>query len=455
MRHMKRLGAVIQGGLRYRRRAGTNRWELALNKIMDNKGGGSSGRKRTWLLVGASVACFIGFLFALLMAFQDNLFRWHINPRVPFQTYTPPPSPDYAKDDSWAARPETAPPGAWETPWGVDVFFIHPTTYYSSRHWNAPIDHAASADRVTQSALPNHAGPFGRAGELYAPRYRQATLLTELNFGDDARRALELAYTDITQAFSHYLEHDNQGRAIMLVGVGQGGLHAQRLLAEEFSSPDMQERLVAAWFIDAATPMSLFKEQFSGFSACERKDEFGCVISWGAHARGQPHEAERFRDRSKVWTPNGVLRDTRGEDLLCVNPLTWRTDTAAAPRRQHRGGASATGLTPQESPAILPTAVATQCHNGALAVSRPKENQLRRGSGIGTRFKSPDFNIFYADIEANALLRAQTASAWLDENAPKPAPPLPPMESISIVPVTEVLDQEVNPSARPQAESDQ
>src|SRR6185295_17867664 len=123
-------------------------------------------------------------LTAMGLAFQDSLFRMAVTPPGHFATSPAPPRPDYSKAEAWALRPAQPPPGGWEKPWGVDVFFIHPTTAYSAE-WNARIDDKASDERLASRILPNHAGPFLQVGPVYAPRYRQAALHAEIDVGGE------------------------------------------------------------------------------------------------------------------------------------------------------------------------------------------------------------------------------------------------------------------------------
>ncbi|MEM6626616.1 MAG: DUF3089 domain-containing protein [Pseudomonadota bacterium] len=398
---------------------------------------------RTWAII---LACALILLFALgLIGFRNNLFRWTINPQSPYQTYIPPDAPDYADPESWALRPETQPPGAWERPWGVDVFFIHPTSDYDGDEWNAPIDDPEAADRLDQSVLPNHARPFGAAGPIYAPRFRQATLFANLTLRDDADQALELAYADVLSAFDAYMAADNRGRALLVAGVGQGGLMAQKLLADRFQDEPNRTLLVAAYIIDAAVPLDAFETSLSTLAPCRTPQDIQCVISWSAVTDGDSQDAERVRNRFRTWTPEGDLISVTGQRLLCVNPLLWTDTGDFAPNRIHRGGARAAGLEPEMEPAILPNAVSAQCIDSVLVVDNPRDGELRRPLGFGARFKTPNFNLFYADIAANAGARARLASAWLDENGQKPAPPLPPLRSIDIAPIRKVGEVPAQP----------
>lgn len=60
---------------------------------------------------------------------------------------------------------------------------------------------------------------------------------------------LELAYRDISAAFSWYLEHENQGRPIILAGFSQGADMCYRLLQEYFGDEELYARLVAVYAI--------------------------------------------------------------------------------------------------------------------------------------------------------------------------------------------------------------
>ena len=94
--------------------------------------------RRMALIGGGVVAGGESSLAAVL--FQDALFRISITPSGHFAEEPAPPRPDYAKPEAWALRPAQPPPGGWETPWGIDIFFIHPTSAYSGAGWNAAID---------------------------------------------------------------------------------------------------------------------------------------------------------------------------------------------------------------------------------------------------------------------------------------------------------------------------
>src|SRR3546814_3177453 len=92
---------------------------------------------------------------------------------------------DWSSDvcSSDLARPDIRQnnPALW-TPAGVTtdgsgqaaIFFIHPTSYLERSKWNAPLDDKESADRA-RLFIQGQASAFNNAGQIWAPRYRQAT----------------------------------------------------------------------------------------------------------------------------------------------------------------------------------------------------------------------------------------------------------------------------------------
>jgi hypothetical protein len=386
------------------------------------------GRMQVMALVGVVVVLGIG---ALLM--QDAWFRMAVHPSGRFATSKTPKAPDYANKDAWAIIPDAPPPGAWETPWGVDVFFIHSTSAYAGDTWNEEIDNPVSKARLDDHILPNQAAPFLKAGPVYAPRYREAALDAELNVGTDTDGAFEIAYDDVLAAFDVYLKDHNRGRGIIVAGVGQGGLYAIRLVKERFQSGDLKDHLAAAYIIDAALPADMIGKDVSQ-PVCAAHDAIHCLVAWKAALADDAGAQKRFLNRFPTWTADNKIVASKGRATVCVNPLTWTTDTAIAPRNAHRGGAKAMNATDLD-PQILAGTVSTRCAGGVLAVDRPASPALQPSAGWGAAYKTQEYNPFYADIAFNAAERARTASAWLDENARKPALPLPPIQALGDAPI--------------------
>lgn len=350
------------------------------------------------------------FLVVLLALFafvrRDDIRLAAMDPGKPFQIYTPPPAPDYDRPTDWALLPGTPP-----RPGEADVFFLGPTTYSGAAHWNGPIDDPDSAEVFRRVMAPNHAGPFAAAGRVFAPRYRQAGLYSLTTLREDAREARRFAYSDARAAFLNFLSRTGD-RPVVVVGIEQGGDLVARLLAEMGSTPSVQDRLVAAWIIDAVVPADA-----PPLRPCTTPKDTGCLAAWAWAYEGDERRARDLQDRSLVWS---------GEDLvnlgerrpLCYNPLLRAVSAAAAPSRLARGATNATGLEWGARPPFVTRQVGAQCRDGILRVSRPEARMLRPGGSWEDRLRTPGFNLFYADTEADARTRLAAFNAIRRPSSP-------------------------------------
>lgn len=358
------------------------------------------GRRRPirWLaLLILSVVLLVGVATGV---FWDDLMKTSLDPKVPFQTYKPPPAPDYAQRDAWALLPSHPDrPGADEPV--ADVFFIAPTTFDGGRHWNAPIGDD-KADRIFKRVMaPNYAGPFLKVGRLFSPRYREASLYSLLTLNEDARAARAFAYGDVQRAFRVYLERYNHGRPIVIVGLEQGGVLAERLLAEAVAAdPSVRGRLAVAYLGETAVPADA-----PPLPPCKVRGEPGCLASWISVSEGQFQRARILLDRALVWGPGGELVNLDDRPALCFNPILGRVTNELAPARLHLGAANATGLEWDARPGFMARQVSAQCQDGVLFVSKPKSKSLERQGNWADRRRVPGFNLFYADLEADAEAR--------------------------------------------------
>lgn len=355
---------------------------------------------------------------ALLIAaagivYREDILRTGLDPRVPFQTYTPPPAPDYGQPSAWALAP-SGPPRPGDPP--ADVFFLSPTTYDGGEHWNAPIGEPKSGRLFRRVMAPNYVGPFVRVGRVYAPRYRQASLYSLLTLREDAREARRFAYEDVVRAFRHYAADDNGGRPFVLVGVEQGGTLAARLISEEIMpNPMLRQRMAAAYLIE-----TVVRADAPPAPPCRRPGQTGCVAAWASAFEDEPERAEAILDRSLVWR-GGQLDNLHGATPLCFNPLLGAVTDAEAAARLNLGAANATDLEWGARPAFLTRQVGAKCDEGVLRISRPKSPSLKPTGSWADRRKAPGYNLFYANLEADAKARVEALRVQLSgEVSPRP-----------------------------------
>ena len=367
----------------------------------------------SWRLTLASGALAATLLLgAAAVLFQDNITRFLINPRTPYQTYTPPPPPAYGARGAWALWPDDQGAGS------VDVFYVHSTTYASGAHWNAPLRDNAADAALRRVAAPNEAGPFMRVGAVYGPRYRQATLFTAFTHKFDGLAARELAYRDVEQAFLQFLRDRPTNRPIILAGYGQGGLHVLGLLTYHVAeNPALKSKLAAAYIIGEPVPLSLFDMELTAARPCFSPEETGCVVAYIDIGPGFEEESRRFRQRSLIWTQERTLRSQPRSPLTCVNPILGEVSEDVGPRERHVGAASATGLRIRETPPAISKAVSAQCVNGILEVDRPQQIFLRRRHWFGRHWKPQNFNLFYHDLAEDAARRVRNLELVLEARA--------------------------------------
>lgn len=366
-------------------------------------GGSFKGFKR-WIFAGA--ALFLALILAAAFIWRYDILSNALDPKIPFLTYKPPPAPDYGKREAWALLPADAEaPSSADPP--VDVFFVHPTTFDGGRDWNGGIDQPKAQRFLSRVVLPNYAGPFERVGRLFAPRYRQASLYTYLTLRDDARDARRFAYGDVLQAFRAYVSRYGQDRPFVIVGVEQGGSMVARLLREEIAGkPELKRRLVAAYLVETIVPADEYGAD-AALRACLKRGQTGCVAAWASAQEGDFRAAQELTGRSLVWDGADQLVNLEHRQPLCFNPLLGAVTTERAPARMNLGAANATGLDWGARPAFLQRQVSARCENGLLRTSRPKSNALRDTGSWADRRKVDAFNLFYADIEADAVARAE------------------------------------------------
>ncbi len=394
--------------------------------------------RKTWrrLFYGATAFAAI-LIVAFAVVFQDGIVRFFATPRAPFQTVEAPPAPDYALRSAWLQWPTDAAAGeeAAGASRSADMFYIHSNAFYRRNLWNAPIDDPEADRRRRTIAFPNEAGPFSAAARIYAPLYREATLYSLFTHKYDGLAARELAYADIRRAFEVFLAVRDPERPVILAGYGQGGVYALGLLRDYFQGPinPLRRRLVAAYVIGASTPADYLSGLTPPMPVCAAAEQVRCVISYVDFEPRFDEEMQRLRARALIWGENGRLKSVKGENLVCVNPLSWTIGGAYEPPEKNVGAASATGLAAGDAPPPMPKVVGAACEQGILIVDNPKRRFLRRGDWFGAKWKTQPFNLFYYDIAANAAIRLAQLQEILK------------VEPEPLEPIGETIDLDVSP----------
>ena len=354
-----------------------------------------TGFKR-WIILGAAALAVL--LAVAAFAFRVDILRTGLDPKVPFLAYSPPKAPNYGEARAWALPIDERPTPALP----ADVFFIHPTTYDGGEHWNAPFRDQDAARLLDRVMLPNYAGPFARVGRMFAPRYRQASLYSQMTLREDARAARAFAYRDVLAAFRNWRARHDTGRPLVLVGVEQGGLLAERLLREEIApDPALRARLAGVYLIETVIPAAGHGAD-AVVPACSKRAQAHCIVAWATPPDG---DRRQMQERALVWEADGTLIELGDRAALCVNPLTGALGDAPVEERENIGAANATGMGWGVQPPFLKREVRTRCVDGFLEVSKPGSSAFRAARGWADRLKVAPYNLFYGDLETDAQAR--------------------------------------------------
>lgn len=225
------------------------------------------------------------------------------------------------------ARVET-PPKDERRP--VDCFYVYPTVVSSPRP-NAPL----ALTREVRTILQYQAARFSQVCNVYAPVYRQTTLLglIEPALGKpkpgEISPRLELAYRDVERAWEDYLAHDNHGRGVVLIGHSQGSGHVIKLIQDHIDGdPALRSRLVSA--ILPGGNLSVLRGERAGgdfdhVPLCASAAETGCAMAWSSFAYSPPADTYFGTTESQLRDAGG-LPAKPGTEVACTNPAELSGD---------------------------------------------------------------------------------------------------------------------------------
>ncbi len=192
----------------------------------------------------------------------------------------------------------------------IDCFYVYPTV---------SLDATGNSDMVAgaeeKSVIRSQFARFGSKCRVYAPLYRQVTL-TALRAGIAGKPMsvdYALGYRDVLDAWKYYLENDNQGRGVVLIGHSQGSGVLTQLIRNEIDGKPIQERVISAMLLGTSLPVPKGKDvggAFQHMPLCRSAKQTGCVIAYVTFRDNVPPPA------------NSRFGKVRGENMeaACTNP---------------------------------------------------------------------------------------------------------------------------------------
>lgn len=293
--------------------------------------------------------------------------------------------PVYSLSENWAVLPDKYPEvlndfTISKANDSVDVFYCYPTLITSKRdkRWNVPIEDSKQRDKVIQSAVKYQASAWLSSGNLYVPFYRQAHIRSYYQLDSGGKDALLLAYSDVKKAFAYYLEHFNNGRAIILAGHSQGSTHISMLLKDFFDGKSLQNQLIAAYIPGIGVDTNYYQT----IKLMDEPTETGGFLAWNTFKKKFDKSNYHFYKGKSV-----------------INPVTWDT-TSYASELLHQGFYFSNGR-------LYENAFDTHLDDGVIWISTPKF-PFRYLAFTMDNYHVGDVNLFWEDIRKNSLIRVKS-----------------------------------------------
>jgi pimeloyl-ACP methyl ester carboxylesterase len=218
---------------------------------------------------------------------------------------------DYSKGDDWLCRPGRQDACATDLSttvisadgklthedWAVnpnakiDCFYVYPTVS-TDPGGNSTMVLGAEQKAVARVQFAR----FASKCRVYAPLYRQVTLtaLRAALGGSPIPVDRALAYNDVLDAWNYYLENDNHGRGVVLVGHSQGSSVLTALIKNEIDGKPVQSRIVSALLLGTSLPVPKGQDvggTFQHMPLCHTANQTGCVITYASFRASTPPPA--------------------------------------------------------------------------------------------------------------------------------------------------------------------
>lgn len=248
---------------------------------------------------------------------------------------TSPAANDYSKPETWLCRPGRQDACTVDLTTTVIAANGKLTREPFKANANAPIDCFYVYPTVSNDPTPNsdmNAGPeetsvvraqfarFGSQCKLYAPLYRQITLKalrSAMAGGGGFPSDRKLGYDDVLAAWNYYLQNDNQGRGVVLIGHSQGSGMLTQLIKNEIDGKPVQSKVISALLLGTNVAVPNGKDvggSFQNMSLCRSASQLGCVISYVTFRSDVPPPANSRFGRVP----------TEGMQAACVNPAALK-----------------------------------------------------------------------------------------------------------------------------------
>jgi hypothetical protein len=189
-------------------------------------------------------------------------------------------------DGSTTAQPFTA---AADPP--IDCFYLYPTVSQEQTQF-ADLTDSPEIQAETKAQV----GRLSSRCRVFAPIYRQATSFGLSHPSSGTQSDFRMA--DVQSAWNYYLQNDNKGRGVVIIGHSQGTILLQNLIASSIDGTASQALLVSAFLAGdislAVPPGGAVGGSFAHIPTCSDAAQTGCVYVWGSYLAGDTSAPPMF-----------------------------------------------------------------------------------------------------------------------------------------------------------------
>jgi pimeloyl-ACP methyl ester carboxylesterase len=294
--------------------------------------------------------------------------------------------------EKWAANPNAP----------IDCFYVYPTVSLDPTP-NSDMNAGPEENRVVHAQLAR----FASQCRVYAPLYRQFTLTAlRANTAGKPMAGADrtLAYNDVLDAWQHYLEHDNKGRGVVLIGHSQGSGVLSQLMRNEIDGKPVQARLVSALLLGSNVAVPKGKDvggAFQKIPLCRTAQQTGCVISYVSFRSTIPPPPESRFGR------------VQGENMeaACTNPAALGGGRGTLKAHLAAGGSTISGAV-QATPWVTPAQPITTPYVSVPGLLTAQCVSNEKGSYLEVTVNGNPADPRTDTIQGDVMANGQVNASW-------------------------------------------
>ncbi len=323
---------------------------------------------------------------------------------------------DYSKWDSWFSHPiktkDAADGNFLNVIDGQDsaraaVFFIHPTSYFSSKSWNKSVDYDSRDPFLERIVLPNQLTVFVESYQVYAPKYPQATLASFFTQDKKGEKALSLATDHLEIAFREFIRQIGD-KPFIIAGHSQGSYHVVGLLRRMVIGTELEKRMVTALAPGYPFPLDYLKDQ--QIALCASESQIGCLELWNV----LKYRADFINRLNKGPLPDSERRLTKKDRLAVTNPIKIGKMSC---EKTENTGAYLGGFETPNTP-FVPGLVGADVDTlrGVIRIQKPGDKRFRKFLMGPGWYHQYEYSLYFSNIMERMNKKLKVYVVKMNEN---------------------------------------